>query len=304
MSRLQESDSVLLGIEGDWWQIAGNPDLGGYGTGQQQPMDFAIWQAEDGTWQLWSCVRRTGCGGRGRLFFGWQGRNLFDTNWQPRGIVMEADPRLGETKGGLQSPFVYFHNNKQYYLYYGDWKHICMAQSRDGKHFERIIRENGITGMFSEGEEASARDPMIVQHEKMFFLYYTGVHKGRGSIYCRKSADLLNWGDSVVVSSGGSAGSGHTDAESAFVIHRQDEKSFYLFRSHSEKSASKFMTTVYRSPDPLDFGIDSDERKVALLKMEAVRVIVFNGDCYLASLNPDYTGIRMAKLKAGIRFAN
>ena len=46
-------------IEGEWWQISGNPDLGKFTTDRQQPVDFAIWQAADGTWQLWSCIRST-----------------------------------------------------------------------------------------------------------------------------------------------------------------------------------------------------------------------------------------------------
>jgi len=59
-------------IIGDWWQIAGNPDLGIYQTDSQQPLDFGIWQAVDGTWQLCSCVRRTSCGGRNLLFYRWE----------------------------------------------------------------------------------------------------------------------------------------------------------------------------------------------------------------------------------------
>ena len=46
-------------IEGDFWQVAGDPDLGKYTTAKQQPVDFGIWQAADGTWQLWSCIRAT-----------------------------------------------------------------------------------------------------------------------------------------------------------------------------------------------------------------------------------------------------
>ena len=51
-------DKPVLGleIEGQWWQIAGNPDLGEFTSPRQQPVDFAPWQAKDGTWQLWSCI--------------------------------------------------------------------------------------------------------------------------------------------------------------------------------------------------------------------------------------------------------
>ncbi len=48
-------------IDGDWRVVARQPDLGPYTTPKQQPVDFAVWQAADGTWQLWSCIR----GGQG-----------------------------------------------------------------------------------------------------------------------------------------------------------------------------------------------------------------------------------------------
>ena len=44
------ADAVLVPrIEGQWWRISGNPDLGRFTTDRQQPVDFAIWQAADGT---------------------------------------------------------------------------------------------------------------------------------------------------------------------------------------------------------------------------------------------------------------
>jgi hypothetical protein len=46
-------------IDGDWWRIASNPDLGALTGEEQAPVDFALWQARDGSWQLWSCIRGT-----------------------------------------------------------------------------------------------------------------------------------------------------------------------------------------------------------------------------------------------------
>ena len=37
------------------------PDLGRYNKEGQQPLDFAIWQAADQTWQMVACCRKTGC---------------------------------------------------------------------------------------------------------------------------------------------------------------------------------------------------------------------------------------------------
>jgi hypothetical protein len=39
-------------IDGDWWQVASNPDLGVLNSDEQEPVDFGVWPAADGTWQL------------------------------------------------------------------------------------------------------------------------------------------------------------------------------------------------------------------------------------------------------------
>ena len=59
-------------LTGDAWQIASSPDLGELTVKGQQPVDFAIWRAADGTWQLWSCIRNTKETGKTRLFHRWE----------------------------------------------------------------------------------------------------------------------------------------------------------------------------------------------------------------------------------------
>ncbi len=86
-------------IDGEWWPVAGNPDLGELTGDKQQPVDFAIWQAAGGTWQIWSCIRHTRCGGHTRLFHRWESKQITDSHWQPKGIAMQADPTLGESLG-------------------------------------------------------------------------------------------------------------------------------------------------------------------------------------------------------------
>src|ERR1039457_49182 len=93
--------------------------LGKYSNPKQQPVDFAIWQAADGSWQIWSCIRGTNCGGKTRLFYRWQGSAITDRERQPMGIAMEADPAFGETAGGLQAPHV-LKIGAGYYMFYGD----------------------------------------------------------------------------------------------------------------------------------------------------------------------------------------
>jgi hypothetical protein len=194
-------------IDGDWWQVAGNPDLGKFTSPKQEPVDFGVWQAADGTWQLWSCIRKTNCGGNTRLFYGWEGPKLTDNHWKPLGIVMQGDPKYGESVGGMQAPHVIRHEGT-YYMFYGDWANICMATSKDGKKFTRVVQKNGNTGMFNEGDGEHARDPMILKVGERFHCYYTShsmrspKKNHRGVNYCRVSTDLRNWGASQVVAEG------------------------------------------------------------------------------------------------------
>lgn len=87
-SALAAEPILVPEIAGEWWQVAGQPDLGRLTGDKQEPVDFAVWQARDGTWQLWSCIRKTKETGTGRLLHGWEGAQLTDPNWQPRGIQM------------------------------------------------------------------------------------------------------------------------------------------------------------------------------------------------------------------------
>ena len=220
-------------IVGDWIQIAGDPDLGHYTAVDQQPVDFAIWQAADGTWQLWSCIRHTKYPGNTRLFYRWESKSLTAPDWTPVGIAMVADTALGETEGGLQAPYVMKHGD-EYLMFYGDWVHIAMATSRDGKTFTRRLGPDGKTGMFYEGTlEANTRDPMALVIDGTFHLYYTAnpmtaaelaaaggdYSKGYGADYVRTSRDLVRWSESRPVAAGGEAGLGTGTAECPFVYY-------------------------------------------------------------------------------------
>ena len=58
-------------------------------------MDFAVWQAKDGTWQLWSCIRQTKCGGKTRLFYRWEGKALTDARLDTQRDRHESRSRRG-----------------------------------------------------------------------------------------------------------------------------------------------------------------------------------------------------------------
>lgn len=294
-------------IDGSWWQVAGNPRDHKYATEKQEPVDFAVWQAADGTWQLWSCLRGTtagGQGGRTRFFYRWEGKHLTDPNWRPMGIALEADPALGETPGGLQAPHV-IKTEGIYHLFFGDWVNICHATSKDGKTFTRVVQSNGKTGMFSEGPTANTRDIMLLPHAGKWYAYYTCHPNSQGVDCLRVTSDFTTWTDSTVVAFGGQAGAGPWGAECPHVVKR-GEGEFYLFRTQSYGNPEKgdirkrgpARTSIYYSTDPAMFGVNQDERYfLGTLPVAAPEIVLHEGQYYIAALNEGaLDGIRIARL--------
>jgi len=295
---------VVPRIVGDWWQIAVSPNLGELTSERQQPVDFGIWQAADGSWQLWSCIRKTKEAGKTRLFYRWEGQQLTDTLWQPMGIAMRADTTIGETAGGMQAPYVVEHGG-EYLMFYGDWQRICLARSKDGKNFTRDIRE-GSPALFGDYSETNTRDAMVIQYQGQWYCYYTAHPDNEGAVYLRTSDNLYDWSESQIVAYGGkAAGKGNGQfwlAECPHVIQPAADAPYYLFRTQSYgrvvdgllEKAQK--TTVYASDDPTNFGIDDDQYFVDSLDVAAPEIFQYQGQWYIASLRSDLQGIQLAKL--------
>lgn len=128
----EKEGSVLIPvIEGAWWTVAHNPELHRYGAEEQETTSYGLWQAADGSWQLWGCIRNTAIGGKTRLFYRWEGNHITDTDWVPKGIVMTAEPDFGDTPGGLQAPFAARIGN-EYVMVHGNWEYICPS-TQSGK---------------------------------------------------------------------------------------------------------------------------------------------------------------------------
>ena len=289
---------MVPSLVGDPWQVCGVPDLGVYNDPDQQPVDFGLWQSDDGTWQLWSCIRNTACGGNSRLFYAWEGAEITDTMWTPKGISMMADASLGETLGGLQAPHVIRDDDGIYKMVYGDWVNICLATGTDGKTFDRVIQNSGNTGMFSESDRTW--DPMLLKVDDTYYCYYTalpgtnGLPSTEGATYCRTSTDLTNWSDSTVVNRGGVAGTGSFSSQCPFVWHDTESDLFYLFRTNRTGSSPE--TTVYCSPDPLNFGLGTDEYRIGTLPIAAPEVVKIDGEFYVGWMRTSYDGLQISRL--------
>ena len=299
---LSQPETVLVpAIAGEWWTIAGNPDLGALTSSAQQPVDFGIWQAADRSWQVWSCIRKTQAPGKTRLFHRWQGATLTDTAWTPMGIAMQADTTLGEEAGGLQAPYV-IPIDGRYHMFYGDWNRICLATSPNGIRFERMIHD-GSPALFGDPEETNTRDVMVLREHGLYYAYYTAHPHEIGAVYLRTSSDLQTWSESTRVAYGGQAGGNKFWlAECPFVI-KHPSGYYYLFRTQSYGRVVNGVTeqvpktSVYRSKDLRNFGVDDDRYFVGTLAVAAPEIFQHQGQWYIAALLPDLQGIRLAKLQ-------
>ncbi len=285
-------DSLVPILQNDWWQIATTPDLGVLNSPEQQPVDFGIWKASDGTWQLWSCIRKTWEAGKTRLFYGWSAPSLHDSLWNARGIMQRADTTLGEELGGMQAPYVIMDGHR-FLMFYGDWNRICLAESSDGIDFVRTLHD-GSPALFGDPNETNTRDAMVIRTEDYWICYYTAHPNQDGAIYARTSDDLRHWSESIKVSYGGHVGTGKFwQAECPFVVYRKGY--YYLFRT--ENYGLKNKTNIYRSKDPLNFGIDDDRYFIGSIPVAAPEIFEEKGTWYLACLNPGLDGIRVGTLQ-------
>jgi len=208
------------------------------------------------------------------------------------GIAMMADPNFGEREGGLQAPFV-LKEGSDYYMFYGEWQHIAVAMSKDGKTFARQLMPDGKSGMFGEG--AGTRDPMVIKIKNLYNIYYTATPDHHGVDFVRTSKDLMHWSSPEKVAFGGDAGNGPSSAECPFVYYEKTSGYYYLLRNQIYGKDAQFK--VYRSKDPLDFGKDNDRDLVETMPFAAPEIIESEGKTYLAVLLPSLKGIQIAKLK-------
>ncbi len=287
------AEPVLVpNIDGPWWDIADQPDLGVLSNDKQEPVDFGLWQARDGTWQLWSCIRKTKESGTGRLFHGWQGDALTDSNWSSRGIQMRANTAVDEVAGGLQAPYVKVIDDG-YHMFYGTWQGIALAQSQGGKTFQRQIGRDGTVGLFVEPVAQNARDAMVICHEGQYLCYYTSHPEKVGRVCCRTSRDLKTWSEPTLVRIGGAAGDKLWSHECPHVV--QQGEWFYLFTTQRYLGTPR--TSVFRSRDPFNFGLHDDRPRVTQLPVAAPEIVQHEGHWYIAALKPRLDGIRMARLQ-------
>ncbi|MFW5870135.1 MAG: hypothetical protein ACOCVL_00575 [Candidatus Sumerlaeota bacterium] len=290
---------ILSEKAADWWHVCVMPDLGelnGPDPKRQHVVDHGFIQDENGNWQLWACMRGTAVS---RLIYGWEGESIEKGPWEEKGVKVRADKEWGEQKRHgnetAGAPFFVKKDGKYYCLYHSNGFRIM--ESEDGIHYERVKLENGTNRTDIPG----GRDVMVLKVDDTWYSYATVTapidpdkpHTRENLtswVVASTSSDFLHWSDGKIVSKGGKPGSGPVDSESPFVVYMDGY--YYLFRS----SSMTFKTYVYRSKDPMDFGIDDDSKMVAEYAIKAPELVEYEGQWYISDLH-DFQGIRMTKLQ-------
>lgn len=154
---------------------------------------------------------------------------------------------------------------------------------------------NGKSGMFTEGLGAVTRDPMAIRIGDRFHVYDTAQpDNGMGAVYLRTSKDLQSWSPPKKVAFGGAAGTGRVSAECPFVYYYRNSGFYYLFRT--QRYGENAQTSIYRSKDPANFGVDNDKYLVATIPYAAPEIIDYEGQTYIAALLSSLKGIQIARL--------
>jgi len=315
--------------EGRWWTVATRPALDNlplisedYQSTEprrrNEPCDHTLYQASDGTWQLWACVRNTRVG---RLLVNWESDDLTRSDWRLTGRHIRADRGAGESivawhgQEFLQSPFVVRHEGR-YWMFYGGYdtgtdlngnptddyslqeKQTCLMLSSDGIAWERYHGNDGFSRVFVG--PGAVRDQCVARFAGRWFIYYSGHHgqdRTNAAIYGRTSDDLVNWSCWSIVEQN-TRDSRRFMPESPFVVERDGR--YYLFRTHGPRHGC----FVFVSDDPLDFGRDQPTERsphfVCHLPAIAPEIVVdAEGNEYISRIDDPRRGfcVRLCRLK-------
>jgi hypothetical protein len=288
-------------------------------------VDHHVFQSPDGKWHLWGCVRNTVVG---RVLHHWEADALTDSPWRDTGEIIRCDRSAGEclndrSSEQIQSPF-FVQQDGLYYMFYGgvnvgvpDGKggffdiadldeaspllathrpsQICLMTSTDGRNWTRHKNEQGFSRVFT-GPGAD-RDPCLIKIGDLWHMYYVGCEgdlRQTHGFCARTSKDLIHWSDWTLVHQDYAYGTSHVQCECPFVAFHDGY--YYLFRTVNYYDSE---TYVFRSKDPMDFGVgDASDKLVGRIAVAAPEIITdADGNEYVTSNHDPKTGTYICRLR-------
>lgn len=278
-------------LDGPWIKLAGRPDLERWATPKVEPVDFTVFRADDGRWQLIACIRHTSQPGKGRLLYRWSSPELVAPGWRADGIFLESSEALDHEEGLLQAPFHVTDGGVHHLFYNSRGAHLLT--SRDGL----IFTPHGDRAVFPMGRDVCILDDRA--RSGHWIAYYTSPEPGinpatRDHTMRARTATRLTgpWSETaheIPPRMPPARGYTFVYAESPLVVYR----SGYYYRFEQ--------MYVFRSRDPL---VWPEEPIVCLLPKMPIRLLApeivhHEGRDYLLAyqwLNDDERGVFLAPL--------
>lgn len=324
-------------LDGEWKLIGPSPDLKGIVPGAEQwkgnynehnaPVDHHIFRDPVGLWHLWGCVRNTAVG---RIFYHWRSDDFQASPWEFTGEIIRIKREYGESYGSppgegvrdgqdeecIQSPY-FIKVDDTFYMFYGggaamptdeeartvgqlsgryeSGAQICLMTSTDGIEWVRYRNKDGNSRLFIG--PGPTRDPCLMNIDGLWHIYYAGTQNGdvdQPVFWCRTSSNLYNWSEPIMVHDDLNYGAQRWDTECPFVIYK--EGYYYLFRT---ENYYKLLTHVYRSEEPMDFGIgDSSSKYVGVFAAGAPELYTLeDGSEWVSSNHNPPLGTQLCRMK-------
>lgn len=288
---IQASEPLTPHLDGPWIELVGRPPLEKWATDRAEPVDFTLFQANDGRWQLISCIRHTAHPGGTRLLYRWSNSELKSEGWRPDGIFLSSNPELDHAEGTIQAPFHVRDAGRHYLFYNSRGGHLMVSD--DGIDFQPV----GKKAIFPMGRDVCILDDR--EHSGRWIAYYTSPEPGINpatrdhTIRARTAQNLEGpWSESAIeIPPITPPAPGYTFvyAESPLVVRRGN----YYYRFEQLE--------VFRSDDPLKWQGPAVARLAPRdpLKRLAPEIVTDNGRDYLVAYQwrgRDPRGIYLARL--------
>jgi len=224
--------------------------------------------------------------------------SLIGNKWVEHDYALSADPLKGELHAWAPHVII---KNEIYYMFYaaGNLRPFSTFTGPHGR-IQLSTSENGFDWSLSEWNPifsgpGDARDPMIFEHDNMYFAYYTSSYNEKDMHSCvsvRKSSDLLHWsGPKIAFIYPGRTSMWAGNTESPFVVQYEDI--FYLFVCHAIDKYN--LTSVYWSNDPKFFP---NQNKVCDLNAHASEIIFDEKEgWFISNTGWDKQGLYLTSLK-------
>ncbi len=251
--------------------------------------DHTFVRAESGQWHLFGITHQEPANAmKEKKFAHATAPNLLGP-WTKQPAVLNVDEAQCETV--VWAPYVLGHEGLYYMFYCAGGKehtkyHIHLATSSDLFHWKR----HPANPMVVDGYDA--RDPMVIQHEKEWILYYAATSTPKGGNHIVKSAtspDLIHWSHKTEVFRDAETGTYGGPTESPFVVSRTGKYYLFVCTNHGYNE-----TVTYESETPFHWDANKLVGKFPAHAAEVIRSE--DGKWYVSRAGWGQGGVYLAEL--------